>query len=85
MKRILTAVLIVSFAGAAFADAAATFKSKCAKCHGPEGSGGAMYKPSIKGIKEPDVLKSIVDGKGKMQPVKIDDADAVAKWVSSLK
>jgi hypothetical protein len=44
-----------------------------------------MYKPSIKGIKEPDVLKSIVDGKGKMQPVKIDDADAVAKWVSSLK
>ena len=31
------------------------------------------------------MLKAINDGKGKMKPVKIDDADAVAKFVSGLK
>jgi mono/diheme cytochrome c family protein len=85
MKHLLLAVLLVSVAGVAFADPAATFKSKCAMCHGPDGAGGAMHKASIKGTKEATVLAAINDGKGKMKPVKIDDAAAVAKWVSSLK
>ncbi|MCX5731628.1 MAG: cytochrome c [Deltaproteobacteria bacterium] len=85
MKHVLLALLIASFAGVASADAAATFKAKCAMCHGPDGAGGAMHKASIKGKNEADVLKSITDGKGKMKPVKIDDAAAVAKWVSGLK
>jgi len=72
-------------AGAASADPAATFKAKCAMCHCPDGAGGAMHKESIKGTKEAAVLAAINDGKGKMKPVKIDDAAAVAKWVSGLK
>jgi mono/diheme cytochrome c family protein len=85
MKHALLAVLLVSIAGAASADPAATFKAKCAMCHGPDGSGGAMHKASIKGTKESAVLAAINEGKGKMKPVKIDDAAAVAKWVSGLK
>jgi cytochrome c553 len=85
MKRLLVAALLASLAGSASADAAATFKAKCAMCHGQDGAGGAMYKASIKGTKEADVLKAINDGKGKMKPVKIDDAAAVAKYVSGLK
>ena len=54
-------------------------------CHGPDGAGGAMHKASIKGTKEAAVLAAVNDGKGKMKPVKIDDAAAVAKWVSGLK
>jgi len=85
MKHVLLALLLVSAAGVASADPAATFKAKCAMCHGPDGAGGAMHKASIKGVKEADVQKAITDGKGKMKPVKIDDAAAVAQWVSGLK
>jgi mono/diheme cytochrome c family protein len=85
MKRLLVAAVLASLAGSASADAAATFKAKCAMCHGQDGAGGAMHKASIKGTKEADVLKAINDGKGKMKPVKIDDAAAVAKYVAGLK
>jgi mono/diheme cytochrome c family protein len=85
MTRILTAALILAFATVAQADGAATFAAKCKMCHGAEGAGGAMFKGSIKGKKEADVLKIINEGKGKMKPVKIDDAAAVAKYVSGLK
>ena len=85
MKRLLVAVALVALAGSASADAAATFAAKCKVCHGADGSGGAMHKASIKGKKEADVLKAINEGKGKMKPVKIDDAAAVAKFVAGLK
>ncbi len=85
MKRIVAAVFVLAFATVAQADGAATFASKCKMCHGADGSGGAMFKGSIKGIKEADVLKAIKDGKGKMKPVQIDDAPAVAKYVSGMK
>ena len=85
MKRFLVAAFVVAFATVAQADGAATFAAKCKMCHGAEGAGGAMFKGSIKGHKEADVLKIINEGKGKMKPVKIDDAAAVAKYVSGLK
>ncbi len=85
MKRILTALFLVAFATLAQADAAATFTAKCKMCHGADGSGGAMFKNSIKGIPETKVLKAINEGSGKMKAVKIDDAAAVAKYVSGLK
>lgn len=85
MKRILTAVALVAFATTASADAAATYAAKCKACHGADGSGGAMYKQSIKGKAAADVLKVIQAGKGKMPAVKIDDADAVAKFVAGMK
>jgi mono/diheme cytochrome c family protein len=92
MKRILTAVFVLAFATAVHAEApavradgAVTFAAKCKMCHGADGTGGAMFKGSLKGQKEADVLKIINEGKGKMKPVKIDDAAAVAKYVSGLK
>jgi mono/diheme cytochrome c family protein len=85
MKRILAAVFVLAFATVAQADGAATFASKCKMCHGAEGAGGAMFKGSIKGLKEADVLKVIQEGKGKTKAVQIDDAPAVAKYVSGLK
>jgi mono/diheme cytochrome c family protein len=85
MKRIAAAVLVLAFATAARADGAATFAAKCKMCHGADGASGAMFKGSIRGIKEADVLKTINEGKGKMKPVKIDDAADVARYVSGLK
>ncbi len=85
MKRILTALLAVAFATVAFADGAATFKAKCAACHGAAGEGSKVAASPIKGKAEADVVKAINEGKGKMKPVKIDNAAEVAKFVAGLK
>jgi len=87
MKRIATAVLAAALATSARADGAATFKAKCAVCHGQDANGGAMYKKSIRGEEEAEVLKMIKDGKGKMKPVQLEaaDAQAVAKYLNGLK
>jgi len=64
------------------------FASKCASCHGPEGEGkdaiAKMFKVQMKplGSKEVQSLtdavlkKDIVEGNGKMKPVKVTDAEA---------
>ncbi len=85
MKHIAIILLVVSFAGAAYADAAATYAAKCKMCHGAAGEGTKMAPEPIKGKAEADVLKAINDGKGKMKAVKIDDAADVAKFVAGLK
>ncbi len=85
MKRIVAAVFAVAFATAALADGAATYASKCKACHGAAGEGGKMAPTPIAGMPADQVEKAITEGKGKMKPVKIDDADAVAKYVSGLK
>ena len=85
MKRIVIALAALAFASAALADGAETFSHKCAMCHGKDGSGGGMYKQSIRGKPEADVLKIIKEGKGKMKAVAIDDAADVAKYVAGLK
>lgn len=85
MKRILIALVAAGLSTTALADAAATYGSKCATCHGKAGEGAKMAPNPIAGMKEADVKKAIVEGKGKMKPVKIDDADAVAKYVAGLK
>jgi mono/diheme cytochrome c family protein len=85
MKRIVTALFVVAFATAAYADGAATYAAKCKVCHGAAGEGGKMAPEPIKGKPEAAVLKAINEGKGKMKPVKIDDAADVAKFVAGLK
>jgi len=56
-------------------DAAATYKAKCAACHGPDGKGSAMgQKMGVRDFSSADVQKetdaqltdSISKGKGKM-------------------
>jgi mono/diheme cytochrome c family protein len=87
MKRIVTALAVLAFATAALADGAATFKARCAVCHGAEGAGGKIVPKAIKGTAEAKVLEMITKGGGKMKPVTLAPADAaaVAKYVAGLK
>jgi mono/diheme cytochrome c family protein len=85
MKLIATILLVVASASAAYADGAATYAAKCKVCHGAAGEGSKIAPEPIKGKAEAEVLKAINDGKGKMKPVKIDDAAEVAKFVAGLK
>ncbi len=87
MKRFAIALVAIAFASTAFAadTGAETFAHKCAMCHGKDASGGGMYKQSIRGKPEAEVLKVIKEGKGKMKPVAIENAQDVAKYVSGLK
>jgi mono/diheme cytochrome c family protein len=85
MKRIVIALLALGFASSAHADGATTFKHRCAFCHGQAGQGGKMAPKAIAGLPAAEVKKVIAEGKGKMKPVKIEDADAVAAYVAGLK
>jgi mono/diheme cytochrome c family protein len=85
MKLLVTALLAVAFATTAYADGAATYAAKCKICHGASGEGSKMSPEPIKGKPEAGVLKAINEGKGKMKPVKIEDAADVAKYVAGLK
>jgi len=92
MKRILFAIVAVSFAGTALAaDAATLFASKCAACHGKDGKGtavgqkmGAKDITALKGS-EAELVKDISNGKGKMPAYKdklsADEIQALAKFV----
>jgi len=90
----------VALAGAmCFAqDGAATYKAKCAMCHGPTGTPSpAMEKamgikpvsdPSIKALTVAQIEAVVKNGKGKMKPVAgLSDAQvsAVAAYFKSLK
>ncbi len=86
--------LAVSIAMPAFAaDGAATYKAKCAACHGPEGQG--KVGPAVKGTsltadqitdlltKGNDAKK--VPHKKAVMGVSAEDAKAVAEYVKTLK
>jgi mono/diheme cytochrome c family protein len=88
MNRIVIALaLVLGIAGAARAaeDGAALYKSKCAACHGQNGEGAKMAPNPIAGMSEAEVKKVITEGKGKMKPVKVDDAKSIATYVAGLK
>ena len=85
MKRAMIAVAALLFASTVLADGAETFAKKCASCHGKEGVGAKMSPKPIAGTASAKVLKAINEGQGKMKPVKIDDAAAVADYVAGLK
>jgi mono/diheme cytochrome c family protein len=81
------------------ADGAATFKAKCAMCHGADGSAstGMGKSMGLKPLSSPDVQKMsdadltglIANGKGKMPAFKgklsDDEISAVVKYVKTLK
>lgn len=82
------ALVVLGIASSAYADeAAATYAKKCAMCHGKAGEGAKMAPKPIAGLPAAETKKAIVEGKGKMKPVKIDEADAaaVAEYVAGLK
>jgi len=74
-------------------DGAATYKAKCAACHGPEGQG--KIGPALKGtsLSEDQITGLLTKGddakkpphKKAMNGLSADDAKAVAAFVKTLK
>jgi mono/diheme cytochrome c family protein len=84
-RLVLGALLLVAALPAFAADAAATYKSTCAACHGAAGKGGSG--PAIAG-KPADVVAAVVNMHPKpMNDIKLsaEDTKAVAAYVASLK
>jgi mono/diheme cytochrome c family protein len=93
--------LVMSFAGAvSFAQSGgeATYKSKCAMCHGATGTPSAamasamgikpVSDPAIKALTLAQVEATVKNGKGKMKPIAgLDDPTikAVAEYFKTLK
>ena len=98
---VLIAAIALLGVSAAFAadDGAALYKSKCASCHGPDGSGQTAVGKSmkLKDLRDAEVQKQtaadfakiIADGKGKMPAYKSKmtaaEIDAVAAFLKTLK
>ena len=86
--------LAISIAMPAFAaDGAATYKAKCAACHGPEGQG--KVGPAVKGtaLTDGQVADLVTKGNDAKKPphkkaiagLSAEDAKAVADYVKTLK
>ncbi len=97
MKRFLALAIVATMALPLFAaDGAATFKAKCAGCHGADGS-KAMPAMGVKPLNTPattgktvDQLTTIISkGQGKMPAfagkLSDDEIKAAATFVKSLK
>ncbi|HSY52089.1 MAG TPA: cytochrome c [Thermoanaerobaculia bacterium] len=101
MKKavILIAILTLIATGLFAADGAAVYKTKCASCHGPDGSGlTAMGKAlKLRDLASADVQKQTdkelinetTDGKAKMPAYKdklsAEDISAVVAYLRTLK
>ena len=84
---------------AALADAAATYKSKCASCHGANGSGQTaagkamklrdLRSAEVRGQSDEQLLAIISKGKGKMpgyeKPLGADTCKALVAHIKQLK
>ncbi len=76
-------VMAVCSSSAAAQDAAATYKSKCAMCHGADGKGGKMgtkdfASPDIQGMTDAQLADIITKGKAPKMPAygdKLKDSD----------
>ena len=93
MKRILLALAILAFAGAARAEAAGElFQKKCSVCHGKDGKGSpAGLKLGVKDLTvtkltQPQLVDVITNGRNKMTPNKGKLTDAeIASLASYVK
>ena len=99
MTKTLTFSLLLAVAlpMAVFADGAATFKTKCAPCHGTDGSGQTpvgknlkvrdLRSAEVQKLSDAEMTKVLADGKGKMPASKLapEDIKAVIGFIRSLK
>jgi mono/diheme cytochrome c family protein len=99
MTKTLTCSLLLAVAlpMAAFADGAATYKTKCTPCHGADGSGQTpvgknlkvrdLRSPEVKKLTDAEITKVLTDGKGKMPKSKLEAADikSVIAYIRTLK
>lgn len=98
LAKLLVILLVLALCATltlpAFAqDGAATFKAKCAVCHGPEGQG--KIGPALKGtsVSADQIVEMLTKGndakkaphKKPISGLSADDAKAVADFVKSLK
>ena len=95
-KLLLTVAVSIAAASISFgADAAATWASKCASCHGKDGSGNTAMGKKL-GVKDytkdqsfsdAEAAAAIKSGKGKMKGTNLPDADvkALVAYVRGLK
>ena len=80
------------------AAAKATFQSKCAMCHGPDGGGSEVGKsmkvpdlrsPAVQKLPDAQLAEAISDGKGGMPPFKSslseDQIHALVTYIRSLR
>ena len=82
MKNLMRAGLFILLASGLLAvcsssamaqDAAATYKAKCAMCHGADGKGGKMgtkdfASPEIKGMSDAQLTEAVTKGKPPKMP-----------------
>ena len=99
MKKTLICGLLIALAlpVVALGDGAAIFKTKCAACHGPDGSGQTPVGKNLKlvdlrsaeaqKLTDAEITKLLTEGKGKMPKANLnaDDTKAVIAFVRSLK
>ena len=99
MKKTAIVLITLLFALPLLADGAATYKAKCAMCHGPDGAGQTTMGKNLKlrDLRSAEVQKQtdaeltkwITDGKGKMPSYKgkLSDADiqALVAYIRTLK
>jgi mono/diheme cytochrome c family protein len=98
MKHVLLALLACSLIAACTSsavaqDAAATYKAKCAMCHGPDGKGGKMgtrdfASAEVKAESDAQLTDIITKGKGKMPSydgkLKDDEIKGLVTYIRSL-
>ena len=88
----LTAMAVMSFPLPAHAqDGSATYKAKCAMCHGADGSKITAHDltgAAAQGMSDADLAAVITNGKGKMpasKSLKPDQVTALVAYVRTLK
>jgi cytochrome c6 len=89
----LTAIAALSFPSlsAQAQDGSATYKSRCAMCHGADGSKIAAHDltaAAAQGMSDTDLAAVITNGKGKMpasKSLKPDQVAALVAYVRTLK
>jgi cytochrome c5 len=97
MKRLLAFAIVATMAMPLFAaDGAATFKAKCAACHGADGLKAIpamgvtpLNSPGVKAKTEAQLITAVTKGEGKMPPqgtkLSADEISAAVTFVKSLK
>jgi cytochrome c6 len=98
MKKMFALAIVATMAMPLFAaaDGAATFKAKCAMCHGPDGAKinagmgmPAINTPAVKAKGAAGLTTAVAKGQGKMPAfagkLSDDEISAVVKFVLTLK
>ena len=80
-SQVALAVVVCLASAVSFAQSTgdATYKAKCASCHGPAGTPSAgmakmmgikpVSDPTIKALTDEQMVTTVKDGKGKMKPI----------------